>query len=780
MDADDGDSSTLTDDQHDWTSQFTGVDTRGTSGNGSGGFDADAYFNQTLQSQGYTVGNDPRLDKCWEDFRNCLKSPPPGQGPDYCLAQLTTCQRAAGSANQDQAGAADSAQQASAGDTGQQPAGDAGTQAPAGDTGQQTTGDTGTQAPASDQSQQPAGDQSAQAPTGDTGQQTAGDAATQTPAGDAGGQAQQGAASFDPDAYFNKTLQSQGYTVGNDPRLDKCWEDFRNCLKNPPPGQGPDYCLAQLTACQRAAGPTNQDNAGAAESGQPAPAGDTSQQPAGDAGTQAPAGDTGQQTTGDTGTQAPASDQSQQPASDQGAQAPAGDTGQQTAGDAGTQTPAGDAGGQAQQGAASFDADAYFNQTLQSQGYTVGSDPRLDKCWDDFRNCLKSPPPGQGPDYCLAQLTACQRAAGSGGSGAAGDGGQPQTPLDGGGGGAQTPGGGDLVGFPQPTSQSTGTDTGTPPGGQTTQTGSGQTTPSGPPPGVLHRAGDGQTFWQPNPAPPTIGTAANQPAPDDWATGFFKFYGLQAAPGGAAGACVFNGATSTINAVIAIAADQAKLANYEPSQRAQSIAAGVMQQPQPDVISGADPKATPGQSDQPGPAQPQSGNVRVVIDAPIIKLAWDQFLKTLNNPSVAAQWNMWRTHGGPVPPTTQFNFNLTMPAFITPGESQGKLKLTILDEWQASVVFNSEGPRMSDQETLNILKLHLDLPKLHSSLEASLAGVSQGVFFGGPVQAGGQGQVQAAVDVGKGRKVILSFGGQGMGNKDGWNWAAFGSAGVSF
>src|SRR5205807_4149670 len=53
---------------------------------------------------------------------------------------------------------------------------------------------------------------------------------------------------FSPEAFFNQTLESSGYELGNDPCLDKCWEAFRRCLKNSTNGQA---CIAQLSACQR-------------------------------------------------------------------------------------------------------------------------------------------------------------------------------------------------------------------------------------------------------------------------------------------------------------------------------------------------------------------------------------------------------------------------------------------------------------------------------------------------------------------------------------------------
>jgi len=44
--------------------------------------------------------------------------------------------------------------------------------------------------------------------------------------------------------------------------------------------------------------------------------------------------------------------------------------------------------------------------TAESQGYTLGSDPCLDACWDAYYKCLDR---GRDPSVCLGDLTACQR-----------------------------------------------------------------------------------------------------------------------------------------------------------------------------------------------------------------------------------------------------------------------------------------------------------------------------------------------------------------------------------
>ena len=58
---------------------------------GTAGWDADAFYAQTLQNDGYEVGGNLCLDGCWDAFRRCLRGAT--DGGMACLAQLTTCQR---------------------------------------------------------------------------------------------------------------------------------------------------------------------------------------------------------------------------------------------------------------------------------------------------------------------------------------------------------------------------------------------------------------------------------------------------------------------------------------------------------------------------------------------------------------------------------------------------------------------------------------------------------------------------------------------------------------
>ena len=310
------------DDQSGDTSAGTGADD---AGGATSAFDADGFYQQTLQSSGYTLGGDPCLDKCWADFQACLKTT---NDPNQCLAQLTACQRGCGQQQQTSSGS---------GSTGDQP-----TTTAADTSGAADTGGSGGGSSTNDQS-------------GDTSAGTGADNASgATPA-------------FDADGFYQQTLQSSGYTLGGDPCLDKCWADFQACLKTT---NDPNQCLAQLTACQRGCGQQQQTSS---------VSGSTGDQP-----TTTAADTSGAADTGGSGGGSSTNDQS-------------GDTSAGTGADnASGATPA-------------FDADGFYQQTLQSSGYTLGGDPCLDKCWADFQACLKTT---NDPNQCLAQLTACQRGCG--------------------------------------------------------------------------------------------------------------------------------------------------------------------------------------------------------------------------------------------------------------------------------------------------------------------------------------------------------------------------------
>lgn len=53
---------------------------------------------------------------------------------------------------------------------------------------------------------------------------------------------------------FEQTLQDDGYVMGTDPCLDRCWEEFRRCLENT---TFPSECIARLEACKRSCAQTS-------------------------------------------------------------------------------------------------------------------------------------------------------------------------------------------------------------------------------------------------------------------------------------------------------------------------------------------------------------------------------------------------------------------------------------------------------------------------------------------------------------------------------------------
>jgi hypothetical protein len=181
-----------------------------------------------------------------------------------------------------------------------------------------------------------------------------------------------------------------------------------------------------------------------------------------------------------------------------------------------------------------------------------------------------------------------------------------------------------------------------------------------------------------------------------------------------------------------------------------------------------------------------AGSVNLTIPEKVIKLSWEEFLEGISNTSVSAQWNALHTKHGPVPPSMQYNLNLTMNAFLLPGVSRDSWTLKFGDQWQFGATANSSGPRANDQETLNIAHFQLDLDKLsdklqiHATLEASVGAVAQGLLFGSR-QGGGQAQVQVNKSVGdKGKEIFFNITGQAMGDKTGWNFTLAGMVGVNF
>lgn len=132
-----------------------------------------------------------------------------------------------------------------------------------------------------------------------------------------------------------------------------------------------------------------------------------------------------------------------------------------------------------------------------------------------------------------------------------------------------------------------------------------------------------------------------------------------------------------------------------------------------------------------------------------------------------AQWNAFRTKGGPAPPAAQLNVQFTLKGSLIPHkETEGaKPNFTIewLDDLSISVAFNSSGPGVSDQEAINFFKMHWDKSGLlKRPVELSIAAVSQNLFTSDASPGvGGQGQLK--VTPFKDRKELsVVFGGSFM------------------
>jgi outer membrane protein OmpA-like peptidoglycan-associated protein len=103
---------------------------------------------------------------------------------------------------------------------------------------------------------------------------------------------------------------------------------------------------------------------------------------------------------------------------------------------------------------------------------------------------------------------------------------------------------------------------------------------------------------------------------------------------------------------------------------------------------------------------------------------------------VLAQWNAFKTKGGPVPPSRQLSVNLTLKGSLIHHEN-GNLTIDWFDEPTIAVQFNSSGPAASDQEAANLVKLHWDNTILRHPVELSIQGVAQNLFTSGASPAGG-------------------------------------------
>jgi outer membrane protein OmpA-like peptidoglycan-associated protein len=143
-----------------------------------------------------------------------------------------------------------------------------------------------------------------------------------------------------------------------------------------------------------------------------------------------------------------------------------------------------------------------------------------------------------------------------------------------------------------------------------------------------------------------------------------------------------------------------------------------------------------------------------------------------------AQWNAFKTKGGPVPPSRQLNVTLTLKGSLIPDKNNRNLKIDWFGDPSISVVFNSSGTVANDQEAANIVKLHWDNTVLKRPIELSIQAVSQNLFTSGASPQGGvqpQGKVQVTKEVGVvvGGSFML-----GNGSDDKFNLNASGFLGV--
>jgi len=127
---------------------------------------------------------------------------------------------------------------------------------------------------------------------------------------------------------------------------------------------------------------------------------------------------------------------------------------------------------------------------------------------------------------------------------------------------------------------------------------------------------------------------------------------------------------------------------------------------------------------------------------------------------VLAQWNAFRSKGGPVPPSRQLTLTLTLKGSLKhQGKKTDNLQVDWIDEPSIAVVFNSSGVAANDQEAISVVKLHWDNTILKRPIEASVLAVTQNLFTSGASpQEGGQPQVKVLVT----KQIGVVAGGQFM------------------
>jgi outer membrane protein OmpA-like peptidoglycan-associated protein len=169
-----------------------------------------------------------------------------------------------------------------------------------------------------------------------------------------------------------------------------------------------------------------------------------------------------------------------------------------------------------------------------------------------------------------------------------------------------------------------------------------------------------------------------------------------------------------------------------------------------------------GGKQQDGGSQGDAGTQKVsttVNPTPGLSLTDKQFTDIFGA-DVLAQWNAFRSKGGPVPPSRQLTLTLTLKGSLKhQGKKTDNLQVDWIDEPSIAVVFNSSGVAANDQEAISVVKLHWDNTILKRPIEASVLAVTQNLFTSGASpQEGGQPQVKVLVT----KQIGVVAGGQFM------------------
>jgi len=185
-------------------------------------------------------------------------------------------------------------------------------------------------------------------------------------------------------------------------------------------------------------------------------------------------------------------------------------------------------------------------------------------------------------------------------------------------------------------------------------------------------------------------------------------------------------------------------------------------------------KSDGGKSDG-GKSQPVKATTQTGAVQPLV-VTQKQFTDIFGA-DLLAQWNAFKTKGGPVPPSRQLSVNLTLKGSLIHHEN-GNLTIDWGDEPTIAVQFNSSGPAASDQEAVNLVKLHWENTILRHPVELSIQGVAQNLFTSGASPAGG---AQPQLKVLLSKQIAVVVGGAfmlGNGPDDKFNYNLSGFMGV--